>query len=43
MTRIILALGLLALASCAAETGPPGGGSAGNSVSPVSGTSGKDR
>ena len=43
MTRILLALGLLVLASCAAETGPPGTGSPGNNVNPVSGTQAKGR
>ena len=43
MARILLALGLLALASCAFETGPPGAGSIGDSTNPVTGTSGGDR
>ena len=42
MTRILLALGLLALASCAAETGPvPNPAtSPGSATNPVTGTRG---
>ncbi len=41
MTRILVVLGLLVLASCAAETGPPGQPSPDSTLNPVSGTSSK--
>ena len=41
MTRMMLLLGLLALAACAAETGPPGQPSPDGNVNPVTGTRSK--
>ena len=38
MTRIMIVLGLLVLAACAAETGPAGQASPGGNINPVSGT-----
>ena len=38
MTRIIIVLGLLTLAACSAETGPPGQASPDGNVNNVTGT-----
>ena len=38
MTRIMILLAVLSVAACAAETGPPGGASAGGNVNPVNGS-----